>query len=289
MPTLAAHAKVNLLLHVLAREASGYHGIETIFCRIGLADELSVEPGATGIALELEGSVPCAVEDNLVYRAATAFHDRIAAGPAVRIRLTKRIPIGAGLGGGSSDAAATLLALNRLHGSPIATDELVAIGGTLGSDVAFFMTGADLALGWGRGDRLLALDPLPVRPVLIVIPPVPMATAEAYAMLARRRDDRPRPGARSIDAPAVTSWERIRTLAANDFEPVVLRAIPGLDDMLDALRRNGATIALLSGSGSALFGIFDDEPVRDSAAAALRARFPDADLIRTVTTGPDRR
>jgi 4-diphosphocytidyl-2-C-methyl-D-erythritol kinase len=288
MPTLAAHAKVNLLLHVLAREASGYHGIETIFCRIGLADELSVETGTTGIALEVEGQVPGAIEDNLVYRAAAAFHERISAVPAVRIRLTKRIPVGAGLGGGSSDAAATLLALNRLHGSPIAAEELVAIGGTLGSDVAFFMTGADLALGWGRGDRLLTLDPLPVRPVLVVIPTVPMATAEAYAMLAREREGRSTAGARSIDTLSVTAWERVRALAANDFEPVVLRAVAGLDDMLATLR-NGAAIALLSGSGSALFGIFDDERTRDSVAAAMRERFPDSGLIRTATTGADRR
>jgi 4-diphosphocytidyl-2-C-methyl-D-erythritol kinase len=289
MPTRPAHAKVNLFLRILAREESGYHGIETLFCRIALADDVSVEKDGTGIELHIDGAVPGEPRDNLVWCAAEVFFARIGVPPAVRIRLTKRIPIGTGLGGGSSDAAATLLALNELHGNPVTDEELIRIGGTLGSDVAFFMTGADLALAWGRGDRLLVLEALPERPLLIVVPPVPMATAAAYRMLARSRESGPPPGARAVSLDSLTSWERLAPHAANDFEGVVLNAIPGLASIREMLGRSGARIALLSGSGSALFGVFDDEDTRDRAAATIREAHPDPTVVETQTTGSDQR
>lgn len=283
MPTRTAYAKVNLFLHVLAREASGYHGIETLFCRIDLADVVTAERGSAGISLDIDGSVPGDIRDNLVWRAADSFYRAIARDPAVSIKLVKRIPAGAGLGGGSSDAAATLHALNDLHGNPVGDEDLVEIGGNLGSDVAFFVTGADLALAWGRGQRLLELPALPARPVLVAVPAQPMATAEAYAMLAGLRGDQPPAAGRAIDSGRLTSWNSTAQLAHNDFEAVVLPHVDGLARIRDVLRDSGARISLLSGSGSALFGVFDDTADRDRARRRLEAAFSGLHLHETAT------
>lgn len=290
MPTLAAHAKINLFLNILARESTGYHGIETLFCRIALADEVAVERGAAGIRLELAGGeIPGDVNDNLVYRAAILFHERIGVEPAVDIHLTKRIPIGAGLGGGSSDAAATIRALDSLHGEPLGEAARLALGAELGSDVSFFLTGADLALGWNRGERLLALPALPEAPIVLVVPAEAMATAEAYALLAERREGRPPPVARAHTLRQLTDWHRVARLASNDFEEVVFRRIGVLSAVRDMLRTAGARMALLSGSGSSIFGVFDDVHARGKAAARIRDGFPGMTVIETVTTSTGHR
>jgi 4-diphosphocytidyl-2-C-methyl-D-erythritol kinase len=285
MPSGTANAKINLFLHVLARESSGYHGIETLFCRIALADDIIVESGEPGIHLEVDGHVPGELEHNLAYRAADVFHGRLGRTPAVRIGLVKRIPVGAGLGGGSSDAATTLHALNKLYGQPFGAPELIEIGARLGSDVAFFMSGAAQALAWGRGDRMLELEPLPERPILVAWPTTPMATAEAYELLARAREGTAPPGARVIGARSLSTWEAVARFAANDFEDSVFGRIDGLVAVRDAIRRGGADIALLSGSGSAIFGVFDDVRRRAATAAVLRYRFPDLRVVETVTIG----
>jgi 4-diphosphocytidyl-2-C-methyl-D-erythritol kinase len=285
----SAPAKINLFLRVLAREASGYHQIETLFCRIALADTIVVQSGSAGIDLDIEGQVPGELVDNLVYRAADRFYAHIRQAPAVRIRLVKRIPIGAGLGGGSSDAATTLHALNAMHGEPVDRAGIIRLAAGLGSDVAFFATHADLALAWGRGERTLSLDPLPERPVLLVVPDQPMSTAEAYAALAESRDPGYSPATSTLDRDALASWESVAGLAANDFEDVVFRRIDELVRVRNALLEAGASIALLAGSGSALFGIFDTLPRRAETAAEVRHRFPGCRLIETVTTHSYRR
>jgi len=301
MPSLAAHAKVNLFLHVLARETSGYHQIETLFCRIDLSDTVSIEPGPRGIRLEVDGVLSGDPRDNLVHRAATAFCERTGRQPAFRIRLVKRIPVGAGLGGGSSDAATTLHLLNEMHGAPLTRGEVVALGAGLGSDVPFFCTRADLALAWGRGERLLRLDPLPALPMLIAVPPRSMPTAQAYVLLADRRPTRGRnagqidparevdPHARLIETGSLASWDGVAGLAGNDFDAVVPDLIPDLGGLRDAMRQGGARIAMLAGSGSAMFGVFDDTRPRDDAAAAIRTRFRDARVIETASAGPPER
>ncbi|HEX2091942.1 MAG TPA: hypothetical protein VHG28_06045, partial [Longimicrobiaceae bacterium] len=178
-----APAKVNLRLRILAREETGYHALETLFCAVSLADTVEVRPGGAGIALEVRGGVDTGPpEHNLVVRAAERFYRDLGGSPALRIELTKRIPAAAGLGGGSSDAAATLRALNLLHGEPFARAGLLQMAIGLGSDVPFFLCGSTLALGWGRGERLLALPPLPTRPVLIAHPGVAMPTGEAFRL-----------------------------------------------------------------------------------------------------------
>jgi 4-diphosphocytidyl-2-C-methyl-D-erythritol kinase len=287
MCTALAHAKINLFLNVLAREADGYHQIETLFCKLDLADELIVEPGTSGIALHVEGAQLGATTDNLVHRAALAFCERARIAPSFRITLRKRIPAGAGLGGGSSDAAATLHSLNALAGNPLAADALMQLGHSLGSDVPFFVSGSPLALGWSRGERLLALPPLPRRPVLVVAPATASVTADAYRQLAERRarDGYTAP-ARAMLTSEFGDWERVSQRAHNDFELIVMEQLPALRHVLAALREHGAFMARMSGSGSAVFGIFDEAQACTAAARALHATLPQCTMIETHTFDP---
>jgi 4-diphosphocytidyl-2-C-methyl-D-erythritol kinase len=280
-----APAKVNLRLRVLAREESGYHQIETLFCGIDLSDAIAVELGGDGIELDVQGADLGDVRGNLVFRAASAWYAATGAPPAVRIRLEKRIPHGAGLGGGSSDAATTLRLLDRLHGDLLGISNLLRIGATLGADVPFFVTGDAFALAWGRGERMLALDPLPVRDVVLVVPDQAMATAQAYAELARLR------AAGGVGAPvparlrpaSFIDWDAVARAARNDFEPVLIQRIPALAEARSLLAEAGAAPALLSGSGSALFGIFATPEAAGRAASGLEGRFPAWRVIRSRT------
>ena len=270
--TVVAPAKVNLRLCILAREESGYHSLETVFCALSLADEVTVARGAPGIRLEMEGGVDAGPpERNLAVRAAERFYGAIGDAPAVDLHLVKRIPAAAGLGGGSSDAAAVLRALNTLHGDRLSRETLLQIGIELGADVPFFLCGSPLALAWGRGERLMPLPPLPPRPVLVAHPGVAMPTPEAFAEVAAMRGGRYEPRAALIRPWELESWQAIAGLAVNDFQPVVIRRIPVLADALNAMLDTDAYLALLAGSGSSVFGVFDDTAARDAADAQVAA------------------
>ena len=189
-------AKLNLYLRVIAREDSGYHQIETLFQAIDLCDELEVRPSGSGIALEVR-SAPAGPlgevrddlgdpERNTVTLAARAFFAATGHEPGGEMTLGKAIPAGTGLGGASSDAAGALTALNALYGDPLDRPELLELGGTVGSDVPFFLAGGASVLAWGRGDRLLVRPPLPPSPVLLVVPDERSSTASAYRELSTR-------------------------------------------------------------------------------------------------------
>ncbi len=279
-----APAKVNLTLRVLAREESGYHQLETLFCGLELADTLELRPGGAGIRLEVEGAELGPIEDNLVVRAARAFERATGRMVDVAIRLRKEIPAGAGLGGGSSDAAATLDALNDLHGRPLDDAALVDIAAQLGSDVAFFLCRSPLALAWGRGERLLPIPPLPRAPVLLAVPGFAIPTPDAYRDLAAyRAATGARAGAAVIPPAALASWDEVARAAVNDFEPPTFARFPELAELKRLLLEAGARIALLSGSGSALFGVFPDEKQRDDAAMALESHGTGLRVIHTAT------
>jgi 4-diphosphocytidyl-2-C-methyl-D-erythritol kinase len=262
-----APAKVNLRLKILSREASGFHALESLFCAVSLSDTVELRPGGTGIRLWVEGGVATGPpERNLVARAAERFHAALGSTPALEVRLVKRIPSAAGLGGGSSDAAATLRALNVLHGEPFSRAALLQMAIELGSDVPFFLSGSTLALGWGRGERLLALPALPARPVLIAHPGVAMPTGEAFRRVAERRAGRAAPEAFAFGAELLSGWAGVAALAGNDFEEVAFEQVPALAEAKRAMLRAGAVVALLSGSGASLFGVFPEEGAREVAA-----------------------
>lgn len=268
---MLAPAKVNLMLRVLGRRADGFHDLDTLFQAVDLCDEVVVARGGVGVELSVEGSDLGPVEENLAYRAARAFLDvEGASAPAgAHVRLRKRIPAGAGLGGGSSDAAAVLRCLDRLRARPLPRSTLAGIGASLGSDVPFFLGTSALARGRGRGERLEARRALPPGHLVLVLPPVHVATAAAYGALARLREGRPSRRRRAWPLRGISGWDDVVGWAENDFEEVVPDAHPPVAKSLDALRRAGARTALLSGSGAACFGIFPDARRAEAAAAEL--------------------
>lgn len=273
MITLRAPAKVNLRLRVLGREQSGFHGLETLFCAISLADEIRVARRDDGeVELVVDGQAPTALpEDNLVVRAARAYAREIGEAGGFAIHLYKRIPSAAGLGGGSSDAAATLLALQALCDQPLDARRLLRLGAGLGSDVPFFLCGSPLAWAWSRGERLLALPPLESRPVLVAHPGTPMPTPRAFQILAESRGAGFVPGAAVLDSGGLGDWKALRGLAVNDFGEIVAREIPGVGDALHAIRHAGAHIAMVAGSGSAVFGVFATPQARDAAVPSVES------------------
>lgn len=267
---LDAPAKVNLRLRVLAREVTGYHCIETLFCAVSLCDRVVVRRAAGGVRLRVEGGIDTGPdEDNLVVRAARAFEHAVGSAAGAEVLLRKRIPVGAGLGGGSSDAASVLRALNRLHGHPLEPSRLLELAGGLGSDVPFFLCGSTLALGWGRGQRLLALPPLPRRIVLLAWPPAGSSTRAAYEVLSL--DPGAAVRAEVLAAEELSTWEAVSRLAENDFERTATERDPGTAAVLEMLRARGASPALLSGSGAAVFGVFASAAPSVSAAADIEA------------------
>jgi 4-diphosphocytidyl-2-C-methyl-D-erythritol kinase len=276
-----AQGKINLLLRVLAREANGYHSIETLLHRIDLADDVLVRVtggrslDCAGPALPPGGLGP--TEKNLAFRAATAYANETGWPDGFAIELVKNIPVGAGLGGGSADAGAVLRALDELSPAPLG-HRLVELASGLGADVPFLTTDSPMALAWGRGERLLLVRPIDPRTILLVVPDFPIATADAYAWLAADRGDYV-PTATVIGAEALATWAAIGARAVNDFEPIVARRHPRIGELVAIIQSMDPILAMLAGSGSGVFGIFDEYP--DPAAVV---RTPGATVIRTRTS-----
>ena len=281
--TLGAPAKVNLWLRVFGKDQKGFHAIETLFQLVSVADTVAVEATAGGIRLEGSPEALGPARENLAVRAAEAwFREARVAGGAV-ITLTKRIPWNAGLGGGSADAAAVLRGLNLLHGGRLPDGDLIALGAELGADVPFFLAATPLALGWGRGERLLAL---PALPLLIVPPAAPVRTADAYAWLEKDRpSERTGEFAAVVPASSLASWADVRRHSANDFEPVVAGRLPAIGHWLDRVRETDAFLVRLAGSGGAIVALYETAAQRDNAWRKLGA---DERVLRgdTLTAAP---
>ena len=268
--SIRAPAKVNLLLRVLGPRGDGFHELETIFQAIDFSDELTVELAGDSVELEVTGADLGPITDNLAVRAAEAFRRVAGLETGVRIRLAKHIPAGAGLGGGSSDAAAVLRALQHLTGEAVAAQALSTIGAELGSDVPFFLCGSPLALARGRGEDLSPWPPLPVAHVVVVCPPVHVATADAYAALSRSRLSTVVSTRADLDA-APTNWESVVELARNDFESVVADRHPEVRAARESLSNSGMQMVMLSGSGAACFGFARGAKEAESTADRLSA------------------
>lgn len=280
---LAAHAKINLFLRILARETSGYHQIETAFALLDLADELVARRTAEKGEVTLETDAPDLgpVDLNLAVRGARAVLDATGGTFGVALALTKRIPVQAGLGGGSSDAAAALHAVNALAGGAVPRHELLHLAARLGADVPFFASGAAVALAWGRGERLYRLAAPPAAPALVAVPPLRVATPDAYRWWDAMH---PAPTARGpvvLDAEALATWGSIGRMGGNDFELPVFGKIPELRALYEKVAGTRPYWVRLCGSGSAVAAVYKNERERDDAAAQLGRR---AQLvIRTAT------
>ena len=281
-----AQAKINLLLRILGRERSGYHSLETVFSRLDLCDDVVVRVGVKGRSLDCGSAELGAVDENLAYRAAMAY--RQTGWPdGFAIEVTKRIPVGGGLGGGSADAGAVLRALNALRPEPIPHDALLDLASKIGADVPFLSTDSAMALAWGRGERMLALPPLPPRDVLLLTPPFGISTADAYSWIAEERGDDYNPVAGELTLDMFLQWNNVLKIARNDFEPVVIEKQPLVRTLLSSLRSLGASMAMLSGSGSTVFGIFDgafalDASTFDHALGAIPQQTRTADHVEEV-------
>lgn len=266
-----ARAKVNVRLKIFPTVPDGYHPIETIFCRISLRDRVRLRRSGGGVRLRVAGEardLPTG-RTNLAVRAAEEFLKAARLAPGVEILLEKAIPQAAGLGGGSSDAAAVLRGLNRLLGEPLSHDRLLELGAGLGADVPFFVLDTPLAFARGRGERLRPLGPLPTAHALVVCPRLRISTGDAYrawdAWASKRIGSEP--PARVRDA-TWRSWEEVAADAENDFEPIVFERHPELVEIKRHLLESGPYFALLSGSGAAFFAPYPTQAARDAARAA---------------------
>jgi len=277
-------AKINLDLRVLNKRSDGFHELRTIFQTISLADTIGIEyqRGRTRIDINSNLNIP----DNLIVRAADSVLRATRATGRLRFQLKKRIPLGSGLGGGSSNAAAVLLALPVLIGKPLPLEKLMEMGAELGSDVPFFLIGGT-AVGLGRGTELYPLPDVAARPSLVVTPGIHSSTREAYGALARQSTC-------EIPSAVVKSFESVAWQmesygsgagagGKNDFEAVVFGEHSQLKSIKGKLIKLGARPALMSGSGSALFGMFPSRELRDRALDSFRKDF-DKDKVHPVTT-----
>ncbi len=254
-----AYAKLNLALHVRAREANGYHRIETVFAFAEDGDKLGVAE-ADGLSLAVTGPFADALageDDNLVLRAARALAERCGVHKGAALTLDKRLPVASGIGGGSADAAAALRLLRRFWHVDIDDAGLHAIAAGLGADVPACLASRTMR-GEGKGDELIPMDlpGLPGVPLLLVNPRTPLATAPVFGAWD------------GMDRGPLTDWEQGR----NDLETAARTLVPEIGAVLDAL--SGARIARMSGSGATCFGLFESAAARDDAQAGIMAAYP---------------
>lgn len=275
--TVKSFAKINLGLEIVGKRTDGYHDIRTLFQTISLADEIHLEPAPAG-AIHLTGDDPSVAwdETNLVFRAARLLREKTGTGQGARIMVKKNIPAGRGLGGGSSNAAAALLGLNRMWGLGLDAPGLAGMARSLGADVPFFLHGG-LCLGEDIGDRLTRLPDLAPLPCLLVFPPFPIPTASIYAGIGQSL---------TSDGKVSKIMRFLESgdfgLLENDLEHVILRAYPELESWKKFFGERGAILSQVSGSGSAVYGLFADV---ESAMEAQR-RLPGTPAARLAATLP---
>jgi 4-diphosphocytidyl-2-C-methyl-D-erythritol kinase len=248
-----AQAKINLALRVLGKETDGFHAIETVFLRLELGDDIEVRVTSGKRSLKCYEMRDWPPEGNLGYRAAALYADETGWPKGFEIEIVKNIPIGGGLGGGSADAAAVLRILNGLAAKPISEEVLLNLAGLLGSDVPFLVSDYAMALAWGRGDRLLRVDPLPSRDVQLFFPPFGIDTAQAYTLLDEVRGDPP------SKTPELTTemfgdWASAAKNSVNDFEPIIRPRWSEIDALLTRGDQSGLFYRM-SGSGSTVFKV----------------------------------
>ena len=275
---LRAYAKLNIGLRILGKRSDGYHDIETIFHQIDLCDELSFEPAKTVRLTTSSSGIP-PDSTNLCVRAAQMFREHTGHTEGIEIRLIKRIPVGAGLGGGSSDAATVLVALNKIWKTGMVLRELELLASQLGSDVPFFIQGGTAA-GTSRGEVLDHFDLNIPYWILTVTPPIHISTEWAYSHVQLEAISNAKPLRTLVEA-LMASPDDIHTHIRNDFEGLVFQKYPEIRRLKEKLDLTGAIFVQLSGSGSSIFCFYRHETAARTAMAEL------ASTCATSLTRPD--
>jgi 4-diphosphocytidyl-2-C-methyl-D-erythritol kinase len=266
---IKSYAKINWTLDVLYKREDGYHEIRTIYQTVSLYDTLRLTPTDGAITISCNDSeVPCD-QTNLVYKAAALLREAARVDCGAHIDIEKSIPVGGGLGGGSSNAAATLIGLQKLWQTPVDERQLFQIAARLGSDVPLFLIGGTV-LGVGRGEEVYAIEEAVCPHLLLVNPKIAVSTAAAYRNLSRlTRAESP------LIIPftffAAKDITKLPLMARNDFEDSILPAYPEIAEVKARLKQAGAIQALMSGSGATVFGVFDNLHTSEQARDAMRA------------------
>ncbi len=252
------NAKINLFLRILKKREDGYHDIETLYHSISLSDDILIEKSKLGIEIQCsDPDVPCD-QNNLAAKAASILLGERKVGVAIKIE--KRIPVGAGLGGGSADAAGTIVGINKLLDLGLSSDYLDRVSSEIGSDVRFLLHGG-FAVGRGRGDILDFLDPLPCLPLVLVKPKLEISTKWAYQSIDEvdRMLTSSGPSLNmALESLQREGFGRISEVLHNDFEVVVFERFPLLEGIKKQHIENGALGSLMSGSGPTIYGIYED-------------------------------
>lgn len=293
--TLKAPAKINLYLRVTGRRVDGYHTLETLMQKVSLYDEIEVRLCERGVRLHCSDDALPANSDNLVFRAAELFLQTIGlrqggSMPGVEIFLKKNIPVAAGLGGGSSDAAATLKGLNALLGCGCSDEELAGIGLRLGADVPFFLAETGTALATGIGELLTPVAPLAAYSILLVNPGFPVSTPWVYQTFALTKPEnagrfeslQKRIGAAGGLDVSNTDWAQLAAIG-NDLERVTVAKYPEIDQLKNELVNNGAATALMSGSGPTVFGLFVNRQKAEACHDIFQGRYKHSYLVSPLS------
>jgi 4-diphosphocytidyl-2-C-methyl-D-erythritol kinase len=282
--TVRAHAKINLDLRVLGTRPDGFHELRTVFQALALHDTIECVPRPGPFTIECETAGVPLDRSNLVWRAAESLWRSLRCDGPVRdmlVRLHKRIPLQGGLGGGSADAAATLVALAHAWRVPLRPNQFVDVAATLGADVPFFLSGGT-ALGLGRGDEIYPLADLPRHWVVLLIPGFGVASVDAYDWYDAERDPGRSPMVREAQY-VPGPWPSRAAQMINDLEAPIARHHPEIDQMKTAMRRAGALAAAMSGSGSTVFGLFQKR--KDAVLAVERLSGSGWRVILTESLG----
>ena len=277
---IRAYAKINIGLDVLRRRPDGYHEVRMIMQTIGLHDELSIEKDdKPGIRIETDRDDLPVNNDNLIFKAAQLMMDEYGIDGGINVRLSKNIPVAAGLAGGSTDAAATLIAMNDLFELGLDTHRLCDMGVRIGADVPYCIIGGT-ALSEGIGEILTPISPCPYCRIVLAKPPVDVSTAYVYKHLQTDKAKHP-----DIDA-VISGIENkdIRSVArsmGNVLESVTIPANPVISDIKEMMTRNRAIVSMMSGSGPTVFGLFDNEDGIDEAYGCIKSSGLAPELFKT--------
>jgi 4-diphosphocytidyl-2-C-methyl-D-erythritol kinase len=269
--TVQSPAKINLHLKVFEKNADGYHRVETSMVKISLFDQINIQI-EDGAGIEVLVDKPfenLSGPQNLAYRAADLFLKKTGIQKKIQIHITKKIPLGAGLGGGSSNAGVTLTALNNAFDQPLTELALMELGRQLGADVPFFVQSQDFGLMKGRGDELVHAASFAQLPVLIVYPNIHASTGEVYQRLGRSLTWKGSNGISESFNRQITGWKDTDFLLklGNDLQEVTQTMHPVIADICNQLKKHGATFSQMSGSGASVFGLFEDEVEAQKAAS----------------------